>query len=426
MEKMQIKRHVSTKIFFLLLGGYILVTIFLSSIYMVNQYAKIKQNAFNNQEMLLKASSASLGQVTYDGDVNQLESLLDGIVKSPIIAGIQFIDKTEVLNIKFGVVPDFNTIIKTTNIEKGSFNKIVQYENDLLFGLVKKVLFNDYEVGIILVSSSKTIIFDELKSAFIIILLSTLVQGILLWIFFKWVSIVYLHRRLNKIVKGLKSLEPLKGKFTPLKVDTKEQDEIWAIQNSFNEMAEKLQKSHDKLKSYNKKLKEEVYKRTIELEKISITDRLTGLYNRHKLDKVLENEFKRAKRFDISFSLILLDMDDFKLVNDSFGHQVGDKVLVELSKLLLKNIRSIDVVGRWGGEEFLIIATQTELQGALVLANLIKKEIEKYKFTQVGTKTASFGVSTYKKGDSINKLISRTDLALYSSKEAGKNQVQAY
>jgi len=424
MKEIAIRRHVATKIFLLLLSGYIFVTIILASLYLINRYYKIKQEGFDSQQMLLIALGPSLGQVTFDGDFDQLESLVRGIIESPSIAGIVYSDITNTMKVKLGTVPDYNLVDHQNNITKtGSYN-INKFQINTFFGLSGSITHNNIIVGNIIISSSQTIIFEKLKSAILIIILGTLVQAFLFWIFFRWVSMVYLHNRLADIIDGLNSLEPVTGKFTPLKIDTKEEDEIWAIKKSFNSMAEKLQISHNKLQAYNKELEEKVRERTSKLEKISITDRLTGLYNRHKTDSVLENEFKRSERFGSSFSLLLLDIDNFKSVNDIYGHQAGDKVLVEIANLLLDSIRTIDIVGRWGGEEFLIIAPQTESKGALSIAESIRLKIEKHSFSKIGSITVSLGISTYKQGDTIDDLMSRADSALYIAKAEGKNQIQ--
>lgn len=423
MEKIPIKRNVATKIFVLLLSGYLIVTIVLTSLYIINQYDVIKEKGFDNQQMLLMALEPSLGQVTFDGDLDHLESLLKGIIKSPSIKGIAYSDITNTMNIKLGAIPKKNLIDYQNNDNKSKYNNINQFEEGSLFGLYGNVTYNSRIVGNIIISSSQAVIFTEIKSVILIIIIAVLVQTFFLWIFFKWVSTVYLHRRLADITNGLNSLETVTGKFIPLSVDTKEEDEISAIQKSFNNMAEKLQTTHNKLKKYNEELEEKVKKRTIQLEKISITDRLTGLFNRHKIDDVLENEIKRSNRFNHSFSLILIDIDDFKLINDTYGHQIGDEVLMEISNLLSSSVRTIDITGRWGGEEFLIITPGTELKGALFLAENIRLKIERHIFPNTDSLTTSFGVSTYKQGDTINQLISRADIALYTAKDNGKNQV---
>lgn len=172
---------------------------------------------------------------------------------------------------------------------------------------------------------------------------------------------------------------------------------------------------------WNRKL----HKLNRELERLSVTDKLTGLANRQKIDQELDSEFLRCIRFGQPFSIILLDIDDFKAVNDTHGHQVGDQVLVEIAKLLQTHIRKTDFVGRWGGEEFMVICTQTDLSGAIKLAEHLRKLIEACPLPVVAHKTSSFGVAAYQSGDHANTLVSRADGALYEAKHRGRNRVES-
>ncbi|WP_368030859.1 diguanylate cyclase [Arcobacter sp. s6] len=160
------------------------------------------------------------------------------------------------------------------------------------------------------------------------------------------------------------------------------------------------------------------------LEHLSQTDQLTGLYNRHKLHQVFTSEINRSNRFEEVFGVILLDLDLFKNVNDTYGHDVGDLVLKEISNILKDNIRASDTLGRWGGEEFLIILPKIDIDGAKILAEKLRKEIENHQFTIAGKMTASFGLAYYKKGDDENSIIKRADDALYKAKEIGRNIVK--
>lgn len=159
-----------------------------------------------------------------------------------------------------------------------------------------------------------------------------------------------------------------------------------------------------------------------ELARLSVTDQLTGLFNRLRLDEALEHELQRSLRTGLPFSIILLDLDHFKAVNDTHGHQVGDRVLVEIAQLLQANTREIDVVGRWGGEEFMVVCPHTDQEGAALLAEKLCQTIGGHAFP-VGQKTASFGVSSYQSGDLAKDLVARADAALYQAKQAGRNRV---
>ena len=160
------------------------------------------------------------------------------------------------------------------------------------------------------------------------------------------------------------------------------------------------------------------------VEKLSITDQLTKLYNRLKIDEVFQLEISRAKRYNHSLSIILLDIDYFKLVNDEYGHNVGDETLISIAQILKNSIRDTDTVGRWGGEEFMILASETSIENAVLLADKIRKDIEQYEFNTIGHKTSSFGVSTYHVGDTQEMLVKKADDALYMAKNKGRNRVE--
>jgi len=170
---------------------------------------------------------------------------------------------------------------------------------------------------------------------------------------------------------------------------------------------------------------DEIVTKNLELEQLSITDNLTRLFNRNKLDEILELEYNRANRYQYSFGVILIDIDHFKNVNDTYGHQMGDTVLKEIAKILKIHTRKTDTVGRWGGEEFLIICSETDLEGILSLAEKIRQEIANFSFDLKEQKTASFGISIYKKNETIDNLLKRADNALYKAKENGRNRVES-
>ncbi len=161
----------------------------------------------------------------------------------------------------------------------------------------------------------------------------------------------------------------------------------------------------------------------LKLKNLSITDQLTKIHNRMHIDEILQNQYYRFYRNQEISSIILLDIDFFKSINDKHGHLTGDMVLVEFAVLLKHSIRKGDTVGRWGGEEFLIILPHANLQQALQFAQKIRKIIENNIFTKVKHLTASFGVATFEKEMSIEALIDTADKGLYISKANGRNRV---
>lgn len=153
-------------------------------------------------------------------------------------------------------------------------------------------------------------------------------------------------------------------------------------------------------------------------------DPLTKAFNRNFLYTFLNNEIKRLERFNGNLSLIMIDIDHFKRINDEFGHDVGDSVLIELTGLLLEDTRKSDLVSRIGGEEFLIVALNASVENAKILAEKIRLSVMNQAFKRAGRITVSIGISSYESGDNFDSLFKRSDLALYKAKNNGRNRVE--
>ena len=162
------------------------------------------------------------------------------------------------------------------------------------------------------------------------------------------------------------------------------------------------------------------------LKELSITDALTGLYNRRYFVEKLKDEIDRSRRYGDEFTIIMLDLDHFKSINDTFGHSKGDEVLVGTASAIKARLRCTDVFARWGGEEFIILLPSTALEGAITLAEELREILAQQEY-QIGRPvTASFGVAPYLDGDSPDQLIVRADSLLYKAKGAGRNCVVAF
>lgn len=162
------------------------------------------------------------------------------------------------------------------------------------------------------------------------------------------------------------------------------------------------------------------------MEKQATTDTLTGCYNRKMFNDLLTAEVKKADRHSKIFSLIIFDIDNFKSVNDTYGHLAGDDVLIEIGSLTKSIIRQSDYFARWGGEEFAVLLPETTLQGAALLAEKIRAGIMSHRFAEIGNLTCSFGVAQFVPDEAKDTLISNADWALYHAKNNGKNQVAVF
>ena len=160
-----------------------------------------------------------------------------------------------------------------------------------------------------------------------------------------------------------------------------------------------------------------------EISRMAAEDCLTGLYNRRKINEFIQYEIERSERYAKGFSIIIMDIDFFKRVNDRFGHLAGDQLLKQFSDIIRETIRHIDTAGRWGGEEFVILCPETNMDGAISLADKIRQRINSHIFNDFGKQTASFGVACYVNDDSVDTIINRADVALYNAKNSGRNRV---
>ncbi len=175
-----------------------------------------------------------------------------------------------------------------------------------------------------------------------------------------------------------------------------------------------LVQENEKLKQENKKLKENIR-----------IDALTKVYNRQFMEEYLRDELSRSDRYSSHFSMLILDIDFFKKINDTYGHQVGDFVLKKIADIMKKTLRNSDMIFRYGGEEFLVALPETELKGACRAADKLRKTIEDEIFDTIQWSiTVSIGVSERKDNISLDELIHNVDMALYEAKKGGRNQVR--
>lgn len=160
------------------------------------------------------------------------------------------------------------------------------------------------------------------------------------------------------------------------------------------------------------------------LKSLSQIDTLSGLYNRRFMNQRIEEEISKYKRYETPFSILLVDVDFFKKINDNYGHDKGDLVIKKISTLMQQNTRDTDINARWGGEEFLILVPNSNLEGALTLANNLKQIIEKTNFETKEKITVSIGVSTFNENLNQEELLKLADNALYKAKNNGRNKVE--
>jgi diguanylate cyclase (GGDEF)-like protein len=214
-----------------------------------------------------------------------------------------------------------------------------------------------------------------------------------------------------------------------LTIETR-RDEIGTVMQSFTKMLETIEQQASEINSFASRLDaayKELENTNSKLKETSFKDEVTGLYNRRFFSIRLEEELQRYRRFNHSVSIILIDLDGFKAVNDELGHAVGDETLRDVAQILMRHSRGINVVARYGGDEFAVLLVETSRAGARLYADRIRQVISAYPFSHGKRVTASFGIASLPddEASTSEELVRLADDALYVAKRAGKNQVSA-
>ena len=232
---------------------------------------------------------------------------------------------------------------------------------------------------------------------------------------------------LGRIVARMGSLMASESALTGFE---RRQDEVGTLMSTFNKMLSTIEQQAAEINTFATRLDaayKELESTNARLKETSFKDEVTALYNRRFFSLRLEEELSRYRRFNHPVSVVLLDLDLFKSVNDQYGHSVGDETLREVAQILMKHSRGINVVSRYGGDEFAVLLVETSKAGARLYADRIREVVAKYPFSHGNTMTASFGVASLPDDEAATAedLFRAADEALYTAKRAGKNQVAA-
>jgi diguanylate cyclase (GGDEF)-like protein len=232
---------------------------------------------------------------------------------------------------------------------------------------------------------------------------------------------------LGRIVARMGALMASEGALSGFE---RRQDEVGTLMTSFNKMLLTIEQQAAEINTFATRLDaayKELESTNARLKETSFKDEVTGLYNRRFFSLRLEEELSRYRRFNHPVSVVLLDLDGFKAVNDEFGHTIGDETLREIAQILMKHSRGINVVSRYGGDEFAVLLVETSKAGARLYADRIREVVSKYPFSHGKVVTASFGVASLPDDEAgtAEDLFRAADEALYTAKRAGRNQVAA-
>ena len=398
---------------------YFSITIFITLAQIAIEYYETKQAIHKELVSLEDTFKQSLSDAIWDLNIVQIDSISQSIYKLPFVKEIRIIDNSK------NIISHHHNEESKSDIFH-SFNIYKNYEGATL--LLARVE----------ISSDKYSVIDRVKTGIYLIIFNAMIKSFLLLILFLWAFKKYLIHPLSNFTNQLKdfNLENIGNK--TIQLDTHEGDEIHLLKNSFNTMINEINNQKNIILNiktdYLHKLEEEVKQRTdelkksnIELNKLATVDYLTNIRNRRSFYDISTQYFTIAKRKIKQFSIISLDIDYFKKINDTYGHQVGDIALVEFTKNCEKQLRESDIFGRLGGEEFAIAILDTPKEDVLQIANRILTIISDIKLQENGATvsfTVSIGITHLREEDTkLENIINRADQALYSAKEQGRNRV---
>lgn len=414
------KLNLSRQLLKSVLAIYFLITLFVTSVHFIIEYNYTKTHIKDELKTIASIFEPALQTALWDLNTEQLESISNGIAHMPLVYGVVIVDPNKV---------------ELINKTDSALSQEERLNDELSYSFIIHQKFNNnniYLANITLYSDDKAII-ERLKIGFSMILLNAFIKSSALVFLFILAFRKHLETPLQELTKKISNLHWENKTDRSINVNFTNENELSVLQSKFNQLLEKISSvEENKLQLVHKlniQLKKDVYSRTRELEeaneklqKLASTDALTQLSNRSKIDNELLLKYESFKRHNRVFSVIIMDIDFFKKVNDVHGHQIGDYVLQTIASLLQKNIRITDVAGRWGGEEFFIICDETDANGAYIFAENLRQIIETYVFEHIGHITASFGVAQMEKNLSLSGLVKHADDALYEAKNSGRNK----
>ncbi len=401
-----------------ILGCYLVVAVAVTGVQVFTEYRSAHQRLEADIRAMERTFGEGLADALWNFNAGVLRGILRGVAEMPVVTGAEVRD-------------EHGGLVERVGGEQGAqrwpalFDRPFERRFELVYTDENR---RPHRVGHWIVRSNDGIALDQVKETLIVILINSLLKTLALLAIFS----VVVHRMvgvpLAEIGAFVTGLDARTLGARPLRLRARGHHELHLLAGVFNAMAAKLRRAFDDnaallrdLQEANATLQARVEERTRDLERLAVTDPLTGLGNRRALDEALA---EAVREDGAGFSLILADIDHFKAINDRHGHAAGDAVLVALAGALGDAARPGDRLGRWGGEEFVILCPATDLTSAQALAESMRLRVAGTEIAGAGRRTCSFGVAERIAGESVDGLLARADAALYAAKHNGRDRVE--
>ena len=403
---------------------YLAVTCLITSMQFFGEYLKTQDSILNELKLLEETVREPISTSLWQYNENQLNVLIAGLVKMPIIEGVDVFDK------------DGQTMLSKRSYSLDSAPlSIFDTKSDLNWTLNGEHVF----LGKLVLYSSSEVILDRVLFGFFLIAITAIIKLFIVFWLFVWAFDRYLARPLKELMTQVNDVQMSPNMSKRINLSNIENNEISQLQEHMNTMLSALEMDRKRLLEDEQVkrnwLEDAVAKRTEDLQvlnkklkDLAARDSLTGILNRGSFFEAAQHLLVLLQRQKSSASFVLLDLDNFKMINDTYGHFVGDKVLIHFTQTIQKSLRKSDLIGRVGGEEFAIFLPDTGNDDAFQLAEKLRKIIS-HSALEVDGKTVAYTVSlgvesSKPKDHSIDELFKRADLKLYGAKDKGRDRVE--
>jgi diguanylate cyclase (GGDEF)-like protein len=416
--------NLSQKMMRVILSIYLGVTCVITSMQFLTEYLKTQDSILNELKQLEETVHGSIANSLWQYNQNQLDVLIAGLVKMPIIEGVDVLDKYAK-----------NMISKRSYTLGSEPLSVFEIQSDLYWTLHDKKIF----LGTLILYSSSEVVLDRVLFGFSLTAITEIIKISILFCLFMWAFNRYLAMPLKDLMSQLNEVHLNQYLDKRINLPDIENNELRQLQDHINRMLSSIEKDRAQLledeQSKRNWLEDAVAKRTEallisneKLKDLATKDSLTGILNRGSFFQTAQHLLVLSQRQHSIVSFILMDLDNFKIINDTFGHYTGDRVLIHFTHTIQNLLRKSDLVGRVGGEEFAIFLSDTRADDACQLAETIRKAISSSTLKIDGktvTYTVSLGVdSSQVKDHSVDQLFKRADLKLYSAKGKGRDRVE--
>ena len=418
------RSNLSKKMMRVIFSIYLVVTCFITSVQFVSEYWKTQNSIENELKQLEETVHDPIATSLWQYNQKQLNALIAGLIKMPIIEGVDVFDKHAKNMIS-------QRAYNSSSVPLSSFDT----KSDLTWTLNGETVF----LGTLVLYSSSEVVLDRVWFGFSLIVIAAIIKmSVLFWLFI-WAFDRYLACPLRELMSQVNEVQLSENISQRINLSNIENNELSQLQKHMNIMLSSMATDRKRLldneQAKRNWLEDAVVKRTEDLQvlneklkELAKRDSLTGILNRGSFFETGQHLLVLSQRQKSPASFILMDLDYFKLVNDTYGHFVGDKVLIHFTQTLQKFLRKSDLLGRVGGEEFAIFLPDTGMEGAFQLADKICKVISNAVLEVDGktvTYTVSLGIASTEPEDQlIGELFKRADLKLYGAKDKGRNRVE--